>query len=253
MFIAGIIYNNSFERGGFTKQRIWELDAIRGLWVLLMILIHLSYDLIDLDGVWQLKNRWLYDCALTWGGALFVVISGTCATLGARPVRRGLYVFACGMLCTVVTLGIYLFRLADQGIIIYFGVLHCLGTCMLLWPLFRKMPAWVLVSLGLALSLVGLYLVRNVRVSFPWLVPLGLCYDGFLSSDYYPLLPNLGYFLIGAALGKALYRKKQTLLPCADRNHPVLRFLCFCGQKSLPIYLVHQPLLTGLIVLILFL
>jgi len=218
-----------------------------------MIAIHLSYDLVDLYGVWQPKSRWLYDWSLTWGGTLFVVISGTCATLGSRPVKRGLCVIACGMLCTAVTLGMYLFRFADRGIIIYFGVLHCLGTCMLLWPLFRKMPAWVLAPLGLALSLTGLYLVRNIRVSFPWLVPFGLCHYGFASSDYYPLLPNLGYFLIGAALGKTLYRKKQTLMPHANRNNPVLRFLCFCGQKSLPIYLVHQPLLAGLIALVLFL
>lgn len=235
------------------KKRIWELDALRGLWILLMIAIHLFYDLVDLYQIWQPCLPWLYDWSLTWGGTLFLVISGVSATLGSHPVKRGIQVFLCGMLCTLVTVGMYLLQFTDRGIIIYFGVLQCLGCCMLLWPVFRRLPPWFLGILGLALSLVGLYLIRNVYVSFPWLLPFGLRPRGFMSSDYYPLLPNFGYFLIGAALGKLLYRKKESLLPQVNEETPLLRFLCFLGRKSLPIYLLHQPVLAGLIGLFIFL
>ena len=75
-------------------------------------------------------------------------------------------------------------------------------------------------------------------------------YPGFSSSDYFPLLPNFGYFLIGSAIGRLIYRKKETLLPKVNAQSPILRFLQFCGKHSLWIYLLHQPLLTGLFELI---
>lgn len=229
------------------KKRIWELDALRGLWILLMILIHLSYDLVVLFAVVKLKDYTLFNWSLEWGGTLFLFIAGCSATLGSHPVRRGLQVFACGMLITAVTVGMYWLGFADRSIIIYFGVLQCLALCMLLWPLFRKMPIWLLAVIGLTISFLGLHLVRNVRVEFPWLVPFGLVNYSFSSSDYYPLLPNFGYFLIGAAIGRTLYAKKESRLPRVNTQNPVLRFLIFCGQHSLLIYMVHQPILAAVI------
>ena len=55
-------------------------------------------------------------------------------------------------LMTYSTVGMYLLDFADRGSIIYFGVLHCLGVCMLLWPLFRKCPVWLLAALGVILG-----------------------------------------------------------------------------------------------------
>lgn len=98
---------------------------------------------------------------------------------------------------------------------------------------------------------VGLYMEVHVRVRFPWLIPLGFTPRSFSTSDYFPLLPNLGYFLLGAFLGRTLYRKKESLLPNVNPNNPILHFLCFCGKQSLLIYLVHQPVLAAVIALLL--
>ena len=91
----------------------------------------------------------------------------------------------------------------------------------------------------------------NVVVDFPWLIPLGLVPGDFASSDYFPLLSNLGFFLAGAFLGKTLYRKKETLLPRVNPANPVLAFFTLLGKWSLPVYLLHQPIITGLLYLIL--
>ena len=156
------------------KKRIWELDALRGLCVLGMVAVHLVYDLVYL---YRLVD-WEYSPAFTfvqrWGGVLFLLISGICVTLGRHHIKRGLIVFACGMLCTAVTAGMYILKLADVSLVIYFGVLHCLGVCMLLWQLVRKLPAWALAVLGLALSAAGLWLMNGPVVDFPWLIPLGV-------------------------------------------------------------------------------
>ena len=232
------------------RKRIWELDALRGLCVLGMVIIHLMYDVVELYRLvdWSYPTVFLF--IRDWGGVLFLLISGICVTLGSHPVRRGIAVFVCGLLCTAVTGGMVILDYAGKGMIIWFGVLHCLGICMLLWPLFRKLPVVVLAVLALCLVAAGFYLDSCVRVSFPWLIPFGVVFPGFSSSDYFPLLPHLGFFLLGAVLGRTLYRKKESLVPGIDPQKPIPAFLCFCGKHSLWIYLLHQPVLTAVLSLI---
>lgn len=231
------------------KKRIWELDAFRGICILGMVIVHFVYDINKLYGIvqWELPELFLF--VQDWGGLLFLLISGISATLGRRSVKRGLVVLGCGLIVTAVTYGMYRFGFS-KSIIIYFGVLHCLGICMILWWLFKRLPSWVLLPLAAAMIAAGLYLDTVVLVDYPWLVPVGFMFPGFTSSDYFPLLPNLGYFLLGAVVGRTVYRKKETLLPMVKESNGIVRFLTFCGRQSLWIYLLHQPILTGICMLL---
>lgn len=226
--------------------RIWEIDALRGLLIPGMILIHLIYDVVNLYGFIDWPYPIWYSLFKNNYGALFVALSGLSVTLGRRSVRRGLMVFAGGMCCTVVTCGMYRLGMAGKGIIIYFGVLHCLGVCMMLWPAVRRMPVWALALLGGALTAAGWLLRSHVYVDIPWLLPLGFVFPGFSSSDYFPLMPNFGYFLLGAALGRVLYQEKRSLLPDFPSENRFIRFWRWCGRHSLGIYLAHQPVLAAL-------
>lgn len=227
------------------NKRIWELDAIRGLLMILIMAYHLFYDLVFLFSVVKLDTPFLlglYRFCNDWLGSPFLLLSGICVTLGNRPVRRGLQVIGGGMLITIATVGLYLIGFAGKDIIIYFGVLHCLGTCMLLWPLAKKLPTGLLLALGITLAAIGLYIKGcNIRVGFDYLAPLGLISRNFASSDYFPLLPNLGYFLVGTFIGRTVYRKKVSLLS----NIAPVRPLCFIGRNSLLLYLIHQPILAA--------
>lgn len=232
------------------RKRIWELDFARGLALLGMMGIHLVYDLVDLFGVlnWQLPHWYLV--FKNNFGAVFLVISGISVTLGRHCIRRGLTVFGCGFLCTGATLVLYLTGMADRSILIYFGVLHCLGVCMLLWPLFRRLPDWLLALLGLTLSAAGLVL-RQYSPEVPAvLIPLGFAPGWFSSSDYFPLLPNLGFFLLGTTLGRRLYREPVTRLSKVDDGKQPIGFFCAMGRHSLLIYLLHQPILAALVLLL---
>ena len=226
------------------KQRVWELDAFRGFCVLGMIVVHFIYDLTVLYRIVKWEAPALFSFVQNWGGVLFLLLSGVCATLGSRSFRRGLIVYGCGLLCTAVTAGMVVLGFANESIIVRFGVLHCLGLCMILWSLLRRLPTWILALLGSLMVITGL-LICDTVVAVTWLYPLGLTAANFFSSDYFPLLPHLGFFLLGSILGRTLYRNKQSLLPGADQKNPVIRFLCFCGRQSLPIYLLHQPVLTA--------
>lgn len=234
-----------------SKPRIWELDALRGVCILCVIVVHFLFDLSFFGGLDLTLPAW-YVFLQEYGGAIFVVLSGVCVTLGSKSVRRGLIVFACGMLITAVTYGMYRLGMSGADVVVKFGVLHLLGVCMLVYPAFKKLPPAALALLGLAIAITG-YAIRGVVVPQHWLFPLGLTYEGFTSSDYFPLFPQLGYFLIGAAIGKTAYREKRTFLPGAFQQTPVARFFCWCGRQSLFIYLLHQPIVYGLLEFVLLL
>ena len=231
-----------------TKSRIWELDALRGFCILWVIVVHLVFDLGTFLGV-PLQLGPVFTAIQSYGGTVFVVLSGLCATLGHRSFRRGAVVFGCGMVITLVTLGMTRLGLADSSIVIWFGVLHLLGVCMMLYPLLRRLPTGVLAGLGAAMVLAGYWLLQR-RFDVQWLFPLGVVSHTFQSSDYFPLLPHLGWFMLGVALGRTAYAGRTTRFPNAPAQAAPLRFLQACGRHSLWIYLVHQPLLYGLIWLI---
>ena len=96
-------------------DRIWELDALRGLCILCVILIHLIFDLIYFIGLDLHLPAW-YVFIQQYGGVIFVVLSGCCATLGSRSFRRGCIVFACGMLISLVTFGMYRLGMASTTV-----------------------------------------------------------------------------------------------------------------------------------------
>ena len=217
------------------KQRIWELDALRGLCILGMIAVHLVFDM-------QIPTGPAFAFVQNWGGVLFFLLSGLCATLGSRPVRRGAIVLGAGLICTTVTWAGFALGMLPDYMVIRFGVLHCLGLCMILWPVFRKLPVGLRTALGVALAVLGIYLTKQVMVSFAGFAWLGLLYPSYSSADYFPLLPYLGFFLLGSVLGSLLYRQRRSLLPKLGTLW-LFRALQWCGRYSLIIYLLHQPLL----------
>ena len=235
------------------NKRIWDLDAFRGLCLIGVVIVHFVYDLVELYGIIDWKYPAWFSFIKQWGGILFLLLSGVCVTLGKRSVRRGLIVFVCGLLISAVTYGMYALNMSGKGIIIYFGVLHCLGVCMMLWPLVKKLPWWALAAVGVAFVALGFWMKEQPGVDTQWLMPLGLPWEGFKSSDYFPLFPNLGYFLVGAAIGRTAYANKQSLLPKVPAEKGILGFLQWCGRQSLWIYLLHQPICSGICYLLLLL
>ena len=217
------------------KNRIRELDAARGICILAMIAVHFVYDLTELYRIVNWKYPPVFLLLKNWGGIAFFLISGICITLGHHYLKRGLTVLGCAAAVSAVTV-------LSGAMPIRFGVLHCLGSCMLSWRFFRHAPADKLWAASVILILLG-FCFSRASVDAPWLYPLGLAAPGFQSADYFPLLPYLGYFLAGAALGKRFYADRVSRFP----KLPSFPFLCLCGRHSLFLYLIHQPVLIALI------
>ena len=68
------------------KQRIWELDALRGLCILCMVAIHAFWDLSAFGGFAFDLPGWFLFCR-QYGHILFNLLSGLCATLASRSFQ----------------------------------------------------------------------------------------------------------------------------------------------------------------------
>lgn len=215
------------------KERIWEIDALRGFMIVCMVFVHFVIGSAD-QIAWPI---WLL-LVFSRLGVLFVILSGISANFGSNSFRRGILVFACALLLELGSYLAVLLGIFGDDMVIRFGVLHLLGISMMLWPLLRNSKPWVLVILGAVIIGVGFWF-ETFRVEPEFLYAIGLTSKNFSSGDFYPIFPQLGFFLVGGAIGKWVYPEKKTLFPKVNANNAVLRFFRFCGRHSLVIYLIH--------------
>ena len=236
--------------------RIWEVDACRGIAILMMVVYHLMWDLHSLGG---------YDIAVRsgfWGlwqvatAGLFTILVGVSLTLSyqrerkthptgslwGRYVLRGVVLFSWGLaigLATYIALG------SDRYV--RFGILHLIGLSIVIaYPLLRF--RWLNLVLGAVVIGLG-PVVRAWRPDMPWLE--WLIPSPGSGVDYAPIIPMFGRVLIGIFIGNMLYpagvRRYRTL--DLSGRLPV-RLLRRMGQNSLLIYLAHQPILIGILLLL---
>ncbi len=227
------------------NNRIWELDAFRGLCILGVIIVHTIYDLQMFNFI-QSETPFLFNIIRDYGGLLFVILSGICVTLGHHSFKRGVIVFLCGMIITLVTFGMYKFDFAYESIMIHFGVLHLLGICMIIYPIYKRLPNILICIIGIGIILLGI-VFEPLRSNTFLTVPFGIIPTGYSASDYFPLVPNLGWFMIGVFLGHTIYKKKTTLFPSISTDVFPIKALSFCGRHSLWIYMGHQPIIYAIV------
>jgi uncharacterized membrane protein len=233
--------------------RFWEIDVLRGMAILWMIAFHCTWDLILYGwirvnmsrGPWPWFSRIIATTFLTLAGISLVISdSRTGGRQGGfrKYLLRGLKIFGFGLVISGVT---YL-MFGDDFVV--FGILHLIGfSIAAAYPFLPYRRRWIGLSLGIALLIVGSYLNRQT-VLHPWFIPLGVNERGRAMLDWYPILPWFGMLLIGIWIGHALYRGGQRRFALPDGSHlPVIRQLAFLGRHALFIYLVHQPLLVGIL------
>lgn len=229
------------------RARIWEVDFLRGLSILLMVVYHLLYDLSAMAGYKRFLGVGidLYDdywmAAQFFFAGVFVLLSGISSTLTRSNARRGLKLLAVAALVTAAT---WVF---DSSAPVHFGILHCLAVCIFIYGLLFKNSG----PAALAAAAAAVFVLSAARgrflppgtVDFDWLLPFGITSGSYASVDYFPLLPWLAVFLAGTALGKTVYARKQSLI----RMRLPATFVNWAGRHSLLIYIVHQPVLLGVL------
>ena len=239
-----------------TGRRFWEVDAARGVALLMMVLYHLVYDLDRLGGYGLKSTSGFWAAFADVTALVFVFLVGLSLSIsfskaGAAPrsggklfgkyLRRGMRIFSYGILITLV------FWALSFGSVI-FGILHLIGvSTVLAYPLLRlRLPN---LFLSLFVIVAGAWVqAEDVGASGIFgvlLAPFGIKPEGLFMPDYRPLLPWFGIVLLGLFFGNVVYKDRRTLAPGAPGRPAYAAPVSFLGRHSLFIYLIHQPILIA--------
>jgi uncharacterized membrane protein len=110
---------------------------------------------------------------------------------------------------------------------------------MLLYPLFKRINNFILFLLAILIIIIsntGLLDQTNLVVFLRNVF-------GGMSIDYYPLLPYFSIFIFGVLSYKLFYYKRKSIFNLNIKS----KLLCFISKYSLTIYLIHQPIILGII------
>lgn len=226
-------------------KRLSSIDLLRGIAIALMILFHFSYDLnhfgfIQID-VYN-DPFWLH--ARTFILSLFLLLVGISLSLAtARNIHWRPYLRRLGLIAgcaALISLSSYL-MFGPRWI--FFGVLHFITVASVLCLPLVRLP-WLALLLGVGLLALAQLFSHPFfdQAAFNW---IGLMTFKPATEDYVPLIPWLGVVCIGVFLGHTLTRLRNP--PTAAPAHPIATTFIRAGRHSLIIYMLHQPLLIGLL------
>ncbi len=242
------------------KNRYYTLDVIRGFALVNMIFYHALWDAVN---IFHADIPWFTsEGAYIWQQFIchtFILLSGFCWHYGKKKLKNSLVVLGASVIITVVT------AVFMKNSIILFGVLCLLGSSMLLMIPLDKALKRINPFLGFALFLVLFLLTKNISDGFVGIgekviaeIPeafysnyftayLGLPFRGFYSADYFPIIPWFFLFVCGYYLNPIFNRLKLMNHLSSLRCRP----LEFLGRHSLIFYMIHQPVVYGILFVLL--
>lgn len=229
--------------------RAFELDALRGLALFMMLLHHLIFDLrylFDLPAFAFQETYWFINLLRPLFLSVFLIVSGICSTFSRDNLKRGLRVAAAALAFTLATTIASLLTRID--LYIFFNVLHLLavGTLLYAW-ITRKdrgRETDVILVLLILVTVWAATILPEGPVNTYLLLPFGLLPATMPGmSDYLPLFPWLGFFFAGTLIGRLRYTDRRTAFPNAPADLlTAVKPLTFLGRHSLVIYALHQPI-----------
>lgn len=237
-------------------KRYALLDTIRGIVLISMIVYHTTWNFVYIYGKdwdwYKSYGAYVWQQSICW---TFILLSGFCFSLGRRHLKSGLLVFGSGALVTAVTL------IAMPQNRVVFGVLSCIGSCILIVAFtegfWKKIPCEVgmiltffmfLFTKNINAGYLGFGNIKIIEVPVGWYqnymtTYLGFPFRKFYSTDYFSLFPWIFLFMTGFYL-HGLFRKQGFI----EKNFmkKEIKIFSFLGRHSLIIYLLHQPVIFGL-------
>ena len=229
------------------QNRITVFDTIRGFTMLSMAGFHACYDLAYLYGwdmPWFTQTIFqdIWRASISW---VFLFIAGWMCTLSRNNIKRAVKYAAAAFVVWVAT------TLVSVDDSVNFGIMFCIAACTATFALARPVIAKVPSVWGIAICLTLFALTWSIPKTvypIPYLAWLGFPGPDFVSGDYYPVIPFLFMYLAGFFAAHTTQEANYEAPGWAYANPiPALASL---GRHALPFYLLHQPVILGVLELI---
>ena len=254
------------------NRRAFELDALRGLALFMMILHHMIFDfryVLAINVFVFQESIWFNDIVRPIFVGVFVVVSGICCQFSRNNLKRSvkLLLISLGFSAAMAIYSI----ISGNEYYVFINVLHLLTVGTFLYGLYalweikdaekrkRKDPDAKLTSdrgeiVLLLFSVILIFSdqlinVYSLKIQSYWLLPLGFLPKDYIGmGDFLPMLPWLGFFFAGVIISRIGYHSKKTIIPNSPRAViQISQPFEFMGRNSLLIYLVHQPVLLAIL------
>jgi uncharacterized membrane protein len=247
------------ESGALAVSRVAWIDAWRGLAIVLMIAYHLCFDLnyfgalradFNRDPLWLVSRTLIVSMFLTLVG-ISLVLSAQREPVLRRFANRQLRIGACALLVSAASYAMF------PSTFIFFGILHFIFVASIV--------GMFLLRQGVPPLAYGVAGALTIAAALLWSAPVfdmtPLQWVGFMThkpvtEDYVPLFPWIGVVLLGTAAAQLLQkhlvpnRGESLTHGIAVPPNPLLRVGAWMGRHSLAIYMLHQPILLGLLYLL---
>lgn len=263
------------------RQRIWEIDFVRGLMILFVVWDHFMWDVNSINVKTPYNTalfQWLYELSKSYYKgvlrkvthdvfvSMFVLTSGISCSFSRHNGKRALKMVVFALLFSAVT-----YALAEimqsPDMTIYFNVIHVIALSVLLysgieWLWARCTKNWQKNIFGcvmFAITITAL-VVGSCAKAQPWTNENRIwyflaehsstikSYRLFKGGDYLNFLPDFGWFLVGVFLGRIIYREKKSVFPSVNAKY--VAPITFCGRHSLWVYFISQVVMYGFIYLL---
>lgn len=237
-------------------ERFDRIDALRGVAIVWMTLFHLCF---DLNHFGWLQQNFYTDPFWTWQRTLIVSLFLFCAGMGQamavaqgqgwpRFWKRWAQVAGCALLVTAASLWMY------PRSYIYFGVLHAVALMLIVVRLSAGWGRWLWIAGLLCIAMMpAAQLAHQAWPELDFLNAKALNWLGLISrkpitEDYVPIIPWLGVTWWGMAAGQWVLAHRRSWI---SKGIPAAAApLAWLGRWSLSWYMLHQPVMIGLLMLI---
>jgi len=232
-----------------SRGRIEFIDMARAVALFAMAIYHFAWDLeffnyvergLTGSGGWKIFARTIASSFLFLVGVSLVLAHGR--AIRWRPfLIRLAQVVAGAVAITVVTFFV------TPNSFVFFGILQLIAVASLLGLLFIRLP-WLVTAFA-AIATVALPFVISHPVFDPkWFAWIGFYQIPPFSNDFIPIFPFFGAVLAGIAaarfaLAHSVFDRMRSWNPAL---RPMWR-LGVLGRHALLFYLLHQPILFGMV------
>lgn len=226
-------------------KHIWIFDFLRGMAIIGMIIFHLFF-ILNFFGI---KLQQMHEGAWLFFGNLirftFIGLVGISLSLSSHKkysqvIKRALLIILGGLIVSLVT---YIFVKENT---VRFGILHFIGVGIFLALPFRNLK-YSNLMIAFAIYAISFYTSHLQINNFAGFV-LGFADNQNIQDlDYFPLFPWISFIFLGIFIGNSL---KNTSIAKLTNTPNIIKPICHLGRHSLKIYLIHIPVLLGLIAIL---